>query len=48
MIIEDTYQTIQNRAQQQMSHGDITGYLKSLIQLQYLRSKLSLLNTSKV
>lgn len=48
MIIEDTYQTIQTRANQQMKHGDITGYLRSLIQLQQLRTKLSLLNTGKI
>lgn len=47
MIIEDAYHIIIARANAQMKQGDISGYLKSLIQLQYFRSKLSLLNTRK-
>ena len=48
MIIETAYRNLQNRANSQMKHGDIAGYLRSLIQLQQMRKELSLLQTSKV
>lgn len=48
MIIETTYRELQNRANNQMKHGDIAGYLRTLIQLQQMRKELSLVRTSEI
>lgn len=48
MIIETAYRELQNRANNQMKHGDIAGYLRSLIQLQQMRIELSLGRTSRI
>lgn len=48
MIIETTYRKLQDQAYNQMKHGDIAGYLRTLIQLQQMRKELSLLRTSEI
>jgi len=43
MTIESTYNQLKENANKQMKTGDVTGYLRSLIQLQQMRRELSLL-----
>lgn len=43
MTIESTYNQLRENANNQMKRGDLTGYLKSLIQLQQMRKELSML-----
>jgi len=43
MTIESMYSQLKQNANNQMKRGDVTGYLRSLIQLQQMRRELSLL-----
>jgi len=48
MTIETAYRSLQHQAYNQMKHGDIAGYLRSLIQLQQMRKELSLAKTGEI
>lgn len=41
MTIESIYSQLKENANKQMKTGDVTGYLRSLIQLQQMRRELS-------